>query len=222
MMPGDPEQEIVARNIAAILMARQIRQAGRIHPQTILTEIGALAGFAAQMSIRKSVIEAQKLDPDNVLIEVVTKSGEKYYFGELLNFIVFENLSAAPYSIRAYVREAVPQESRAVLTDVAEIASNAARTIGSRRFGVPRLASGHMPRKMPRAALTEHWRLAVAELTAAKRNPSLWPYDLAFAAQWQMITSRDLIVPPLAATIVMEAAIPMSRLDPATVAGALA
>ena len=61
---GHPEQESVARNVAAILMARQIRQAGRIHPQTILTEIGALAGLAAQMSIRKSVIEAQQLDPE--------------------------------------------------------------------------------------------------------------------------------------------------------------
>src|SRR6478736_651175 len=47
MLPSDPEREALGRSIAAVLMAKQIRQVGQIHPETILTEIGALAGFAA-------------------------------------------------------------------------------------------------------------------------------------------------------------------------------
>ena len=93
MLPSDPEREAVGRTIAAVLMARQIRSVGQIHSETILTEIGALAGFAAQMSIRKAVIEAQGLDPDTVLTEVVTRNDEKYYFSDLLNWILFENTS---------------------------------------------------------------------------------------------------------------------------------
>ena len=65
MLPQDPEREAIGRSIAAVLMAQQIKRSGQIHPETLLTEIGALAGFAAQMSIRKSIIEPQKLDPDN-------------------------------------------------------------------------------------------------------------------------------------------------------------
>lgn len=220
MLPIDPEREAVGRSIAAVLMAKQIRQAGGIHAETILTEIGALAGFAAQMSIRKGIIEPQQLDPNAVLVEAVTRNGEKYYFSDLLNWVVFENLTQAPYSIWAYVLDVVPQADRALLPEMADIVSHAARTIGSGRFGVPRLPAEHMPQMAPRIALDEDWRLALREFEGSGRDPPEWPYDLAFAAQWQMVTSRDRLALPLAAKIVMEAAIPMSKVDPKTVPGA--
>jgi hypothetical protein len=220
MLPNDPEREATGRTLAAILMAAQIRRGGQIHPETILTEIGALAGFAAQMSIRKSVIEPQKLDPDNILVDVATKNGEKYYFSDLLNWIVFENVTQPPFSIWAYVSAAVPDGLRPLLPDLSDIVSHAARMVGTRSYGVPRLPLAHMPQLLPRAALNEHWRAVQQELVASARDPAEWPYDLAWAAQWQMITSRDTLALPLAATIVMEAAIPMSKVDPATVAGA--
>jgi hypothetical protein len=93
MLPVDPEREVVGRTIAAMLMANEIKRGGRIHVQSILTEIGALAGFAAQMSIRKSMIEPQQLDPNEILSEVITRKGEKYYFSDTLNWILFENLA---------------------------------------------------------------------------------------------------------------------------------
>jgi len=77
-----------------------------------------------------------------------------------------------------------------------------------------------MPQKLPRAALDEHWRIVRQEFVASRRSPAEWPYDLAYAAQWQMMTSREQLALPLAAAIVMEAAIPMSKIDPASVPGA--
>ncbi len=68
-----------------MLMAREIRHGGPVHLETVLTEIGALAGFAAQMSVRKAIIEPQKLDLNEILPEVVTTNGEKYYFSDTLN-----------------------------------------------------------------------------------------------------------------------------------------
>jgi hypothetical protein len=221
MPPSEPERDAVARTLAAMLMASQIKRGGQVHPETILTEIGALAGFAAQISIRRAVIERQGLDPDTVLVEVVTKNGERYYFSDLLNAILFENETAPPYCIWSYVTAAVPQESRMLLPDVSEIVSFAARTIGTRLYGVPRLPPSHMPHSPPRAALDAHWRLVQSELIASGRDPAEWPFDLAQAAQWQMYTSRDTLALPLAAAIVMEAAIPMSKIDPQTVLGAL-
>jgi hypothetical protein len=103
---------------------------------------------------------------------------------------------------------------------MADIVSHAARTIGTARFDVPRLPPENMPHKAPRAALVENWPLVQQELTSSGRGPADWPYDLAFAAQWQMLTSRDRLTLPLAARIIMEAAIPMSKVDPRTVAGA--
>jgi hypothetical protein len=78
-----------------------------------------------------------------------------------------------------------------------------------------------MPGKMPRAALEENWNLMQSELKVSRREPSEWPYDLAAAAQWQMVTGRESLALPLAASIVMEAAIPMSKIDPRTVPGAI-
>jgi hypothetical protein len=218
MLPHDPERELVGRTLAAMLMAQQIKHTGQVHPETLLIELGALAGFAVQMSIRKSVIERQKLDADTILVEVVTKNDEIYYFSDLLNWMLFENTEHPPYCVWAYVKAAVPATHHLLLPDIAEIVSNAARTIGTNRFGVPRLPREHMPHKLPRAALEEHWRFILTELAA--RDPAHWPYDLAAAAQWQMLTGRDTIDLPVAARIVMEAAIPMSKVDPRTIIGA--
>jgi hypothetical protein len=220
MLPSDPEREALGRSIAAVLMAKQIKRVGQIHPETILTEIGALAGFAAQISIRRAIIAPQQLDPDSILVEVVSKGGEKFYFSELLNWMLFENLAKPPYSIWAYLLAAVPEPVRLRLPDITEIVSNAARTVGTRRYGIPRVPPAHMPHKLPREALDEHWRMVQQEFMASKRDPREWPYDLAFAAQWQMLTSREQVALPLAAQLVMEAAIPMSKIDPAGVPGA--
>ncbi len=220
MLPQDPERELIGRSIAAMLMAQQIKRTGQVHPETLLTELGALAGFAVQMSIRKSIIERQKLDPGAILVEVATKNDEIYYFSDLLNWMLFENMEQSPYSVWAYVSAPVPPDYRLLLPDIPDIVSHAARSIGTSRFGVPRLPTEHMPRKLPRAALEEHWRSIRAEFDASGRDPSEWPYDIAAAAQWQMLTGRDAIDLPLAARIVMEAAIPMSKVDPRTILGA--
>lgn len=220
MLPQDSERELIGRSIAAMLMAQQIKRTGQVHSETLLTELGALAGFAVQMSIRKSVIERQQLDPGAILIEVATKNDEIYYFSDLMNWMLFENMEHPPFSVWAYVAAAVPPDHRLLLPDISEIVSHAARSIGTGRFGVPRLPPGHMPLKPPRAALEEHWRPIRAEFDASGRDPSEWPYDIAAAAQWQMLTGRDTVDLPLAARIVMEAAIPMSKVDSRTLIGA--
>jgi hypothetical protein len=220
MLPQDPEREAIGRSIATMLMARQIKHAGQVHIETLLTDIGALAGFSVQMSIRKSVIERQRLDPDTILVEVATKNGEFYYFSDLLNQMLFETMEHPPYSVWAYVVAAVPPEQHLLLPDLSEIVSHAARSIGTRHFGVPRLPREHMPHTLPRPALEEHWRFIRAELEASRRDPSEWPCDVAAAAQWQMLTGLGTVNLPLAARIVMEAAIPMSKVDPRTVLGA--
>lgn len=221
MLPQDAEREAIGRSIAALLMARQIRRSGRIHAETLLIELGALAGFATQIAIRRAIIAPQNLDPATLLIEVATKNDEIYYFSDLLNWMLFENMDRPPFSVWAYVSAAVPPESRLLLPDIPEIVSHAARTIGTRRFGVPRLPREHMPSRMPRAALEEIWSRVQSELVSSGRDSSEWPYDFAAAAQWQMATVRETLSPPLAARIVMEAAIPMSKVDPRTVPGAI-
>ena len=49
------------------------------------------------------MIERQKLDPDTILVEVATKNNEIYYFSDLLNWMLFENMEHPPFSVWAYV-----------------------------------------------------------------------------------------------------------------------
>src|SRR5713226_2754819 len=113
MLPIDPEREVVGRTIAAVLMAKEIKRAGRIHAASILSALGALAGFAAQMSIRKSIIEPQQIDPNEILVEVVTRNAEIYYFSDSLNWILLECVAPPPYRIWSHVLDVVPPQSRA-------------------------------------------------------------------------------------------------------------
>jgi hypothetical protein len=216
----DPKREALGRSITAVLMAKQVRRAGCIHAETILTEIGALAGFAAQVSIRKFATAPRKFDPSDALVEVVSRNGETFKFSDLLNWILFENTTRPPFSIWSHVSAVVPERSRAVMPDFVEIVDNAVRTAGTRQFGVPRLPRAHMPRQLPSAALNQHWLSICQEFEMSRRDPVHWPYDLAWAAQRQMVASQHRLALSTAATIVMEAAIPMSRIDPASVPGA--
>jgi flagellar basal body rod protein FlgC len=48
MLSIDPEREAAGRTVAAMLVAKEIRQGGPIHLETILTEIGALEAARQQ------------------------------------------------------------------------------------------------------------------------------------------------------------------------------
>ena len=153
------------------------------------------------------MIEAQKLDPDSVLIEAVTKNGEKFYFSDLLNWILFENMDARPTASGPMCPTRCRGQSRLLLPDIPEIVSHAARSIGTPPFGVPRVPPRARAAQAAACRAHEHWAMVRDEFVASGRDPAEWPYDLAAAARWQMLTSRDTLTLPLAAKIVMEAAV---------------
>ena len=214
MLPNDPEREAIGRTIAAVLMAKQIRRSGQHssgdHPDRDRRARG-LRGADVDPQVRDRAAEAR---PDNVLVEVVTKNGEKFYFSDLLNWILFENVTQPPYSIWAYVMAAVPDAEPSAVAGPLEIVSNAARTIGTRRYGVPRLPAGHVPLMQPRAALDAHWR----EVARGARCVSARSRGMALRSRLGGAVA-DAHKPRHAraaarSPIVMEAAIPMSKVDP--------
>jgi hypothetical protein len=107
-----------------------------------------------------------------------------------------------------------------------EIFRNAAATVGDdARFGVPRLPEGHRPRVSPREALTALWPAAVKVLSreygpagkAERVSPGHWPTVVAMTAQKLIVRSKGALDPTLSMRIVLEAAVPMSKVDPKTV-----
>jgi hypothetical protein len=220
LVPTDNRRESLTAQIIDALTAHQLVQESRLHPETLLTEIGAVTGFAAQMALRKGVIEPQGLDPSQILVEAGSRRGEMFYFGDALNAVLFERMDEPPYSIWSYVAGTVPNPGADTLPDIIEMVRHAARTVGTREFGILRLPAAHRPRRPPRRALNQTWQLTYPLLRDAGRPPVDWPFDLALAAQRLMLMCRDTLPPRLAATIVMEAAIRMAKVDPKTVPGA--
>ena len=68
-------------------------------------------------------------------------------------------------------------------------------------------------------AALAHWPNVKTILITAGKQPLHWPLETAVAAQKLIQWAKDTVRPEVAASIVMEAAIPMSKVDPRTVPG---
>ena len=70
--------------------------------------------------IERTGISGHTPETDTGIKDLAKSWVNKYYFSDLLNWDVFENLTQAPYSIWAYVSDVVPQAERALLPEMAE------------------------------------------------------------------------------------------------------
>jgi hypothetical protein len=189
-----------------------------VHAETALTAIGALAGYAAQEAIWEGVVLPGKLPRDKAFTVVSAKGGQTYYFGDFLNMIL-SSTDPQQLSIWKLVAGGAVSAGAASadLPKLDAIFANAAGIVGGTGFGVPRLPADHQPHELPRQALLRLWPQVRVLLLEAELRPLHWPLELGLAAQKLIHLLKGMLDPNLAAKIVMEAAIPMSKLDPTTV-----
>src|SRR5262249_10197005 len=69
--------------------------------------------------------------------------------------------------------------------------------------------------ELPRAALKRTWPKAASILQ--RYRPAEWPVLLGGAVYRIITANQDVLAPPVALRVVLEAAVPMSKLNPATV-----
>jgi hypothetical protein len=243
-MPWGPEEADAANGAVSRLteyLMADLKGPRGVHIETMLTIVGALAGFSAQHVIWETIVKPGKLpvhgvgaafnDGAFVLAEAVT--AEKFYFGDLLNsYLVptggeLAKFGPGRYTLWGFVTAAVIRCGRKPLTreEIGEIFSNTAATVGSALFGEPRLPKVHRPAMLPRNALNRAWPkvrdiLARPDPASPNGSPlsvSYWPMVIGLVAQNSITQAKDVIDPVLAMRIVFEAAIPMSKVDPTTV-----
>lgn len=185
-------------------------------PETILSAAGALAGFAAQEALWEGIVRPGKMPVQQVFMRVETKSGQTFFFGDFLNRIV-ASTQKGDLSIWRLVAAGIALTG-AKVPSLEPLFARAAETAGSPEFGTPAYLQNLQVKEPPRQAL-HHWPRIKTILVTAGKEPLHWPLEIAVAAQ-KLIEARDHEVPPdIAALIVMEAAIPMSKVDPRTVPG---
>lgn len=194
---------------------KEFRHVRDVPCETTLTVIGALTGFAAQQGLWEAVVKPGKMAIQEAFVVVETRTGEIYFFGDYLNTIL---ASPKPehLSVWKIVAGAARVMGAADLPDLTPIFKHCAETAGTTSFGLPRLPDGHLPTILPRDAVNRYWPEA-RRILGDSPDPLTWALDAASAAQQLMLGMKDRIDPVLAAQVVMEAAIPMSRIDPMTV-----
>ena len=146
---GPARDEIVQYLLAAYKDARGI------HVETVLSAAGALAGFAAQMAIRKGMAPKTGVPAEKILVTVGGKDGRRYFFGDTLNMIVATQergkLSIWRFVAAPLVKAGLP------LPDQTPIFANVASTVGAEMFGIPSMAREKRLHELPLAALKRHW-----------------------------------------------------------------
>ena len=228
--PASQEPWEASRDIAAQLamgslvkfFPKSLTQNGRLQLETLFCTIGALAGFAAQHAVRQEYVgEAHK--ENEVFVIALAPNGERYFFAEQLNALlvserrdiisVWTILGGAALKLGA---------TKVQLPDCVDTFERATKSIGTPEFGIPRLPPGHKPYLTPRRAIEIFWpsvlqvftREPVVPVPGFKLvAPRHWPLVLAAVAASFMPALKDKLLPELAMTIFMEAAIPMSKID---------
>jgi hypothetical protein len=195
-------------------LLRELKDQRGVHCETLLTAIGALTGYAAQQALWEGMVKPGKLAITEAFKVVDTPSGATYFFGDALDTLL---TSAEPKHVSVWkiVAGGALAGGGEHLPSVPDLLRHSAATAGTSAFGLPRLPDDHLPSILPRAAVERFW--PGARLLLSLAEPLQWPLLMAHAAQKLMQAMKGSIAPDLAVKIVMEAAVPMSRVDPTTV-----
>lgn len=99
------------------------------------------------------------------------------------------------------------------LPDLKEIFQHTASVLGSNQFGIPRRPENHRPGDLPINYLKAIWPQLFPTIKLFCPNPVHWPVLYSLAIQEAIYAGKNAIEPGLAFRIVMESAIPMSKVD---------
>jgi len=227
-------------------LIRRLTTERGVHAETMLVAIGAIAGFAAQCAVEERIKkrdipgatkdmpreELGKLMYDKGLaVVVMAKSGEKYQFGDLLNGYLVKQATTVNYHLFGMlagtaVQMGVKYEE---LPDAIPMFSHASKTIGTPEYGILHPPKPLSPQYTPHEALKQFWPEVkfIFERTDGQRivdpakgrnvKPEYWPLVSALVAQQLLQWTKDIIDPRIGVALIMESAIVMSKVDPASV-----
>ena len=184
-----------------------------VHIESVLSALGSLSGFAVQEGLRQKLVIESGQPESKIFFIVKTKNNEVFYFGPIFDQFL-TGIKQGNFSVWTIVAEGAVKAGATKLPDINLIAKENAERIGLASYGVPDAISGHPVKDLPLVALQKHWIKVREILEFNKVEPIYWGWEIAYVAQGLILEGKDIIPPHIAAEIVMEAAIPMSKIDP--------
>ena len=207
MSPTDP---LIGAKIAGKELAPRMLDAVKVdrgvHVESLMCAAGALAGYSCQAAVRAKN-KAQGIDELAGLSVATTQDGAEYLFGDPLNKYLAES-EMSVWSIAAGGAQACGCES---ILDLDDVFAHVANTVGSSEYGVPRLPAGHPVHEPPQAYLARLWPKLFPMVERFCPEPDHWPIAFALGIQELLSQTRSALEPCIALQVVMESAIPMSK-----------
>lgn len=179
-----------------------------VHIDSLLCALGALAGYACQASARARAQAEGNTDAD-IFTLVRGVDGKQYFYGDAINWPLVE----APLSVWSLAAGVVQQLGGSTFADPLEIFRYVAGSVGGEGFGIPRWPAGHGSAQPPRDYVAIFWPMLLPVLEMLCTQPSEWPVLYGLAIQEAIVLGKDALAPELALNIVMESAVPMSKID---------
>jgi hypothetical protein len=207
------EDPLIGAKVGAQEVLQRVMQGMKdekgVHIESLLSALGALAGYACQSGLREEFIHGKGLSENQLFVLVGGADGRQYFFGDNVN----KPLAETQYSVWSLAAGAVHHLGVDPTTvNLGDIFQHVSETVGGDRFGIPRIPDGHKPSDLPGNYVKHLWPVL---LPVAKQfcPPMEWPVLFGLAAQDAILRGKDAIDPSLALSIVMESAIPMSKVD---------
>jgi hypothetical protein len=219
---GDPA--FVACNLAtgnlANNLAAWVERDGRVHAETYVATAGAIAGYAAQQSLKAQNSGAL---PRGMQM-ATTASGEQYLFGDALNAMLLADTEAEAggkvwsRAAGAAVAAGLPVDR---MPNLESMFRHVSEVLGGPLEGRPSTGPDHQPLAPVRELLALQWpratRVFAADFDDMHRNfgpvpESWWGAVTAYATARAILDAKTVLEPATALTILMESAIYASKL----------
>jgi hypothetical protein len=179
---------------------------------SMLNAVGACAGFAAQVAVWRELVLPAKRNPGDFFAYLGRREDGLLFFGEAINQFLFATVADR---VSFLSLAGIPLSDPSELPDIMELTAHVARSVGSDAFGRPRVPPPVELAELPRLALSKTW--SKASRIMAEHQCAEWPALLGAAACKIIDANQRSLAPTIAVRIVLEAAVPMSKLNPETV-----
>lgn len=184
-----------------------------VHVESMMVALGAVAGFGCQIAARLAPPAAIFADPARTpWAEVAGADGQTYYFGDAANYYLLE----APTSFWSVAAGVIGQISTQPVPNLAEIVRHVSMTVGGPDFGVIRFPPNTNASASPRDYLVALWPRVRARLDEGGLAPDEWSIGLGVCAQIALFAAKDVIEPAVGLAIMVESAVAMAKIDPAS------
>ncbi len=224
-MQMDQVSEAAVAHLGGYLLTTYSDRKGGLHAPNAVSALGAWAGAFAQVQARALLVSGVIPQTESTLLEMKTKDGASYYFGDAINACLLEGSEAFP----AFWNLAAGAAKDSKVVDkigLMEIVRHTSSVVGTSKFGVPRINNRYKPSEAPIDAVRMHGPLLLRHFLQLQLNPAMLMTVFGAAAQhfatFAAEEARDVRVtvamPRLEIVrLYMESAVPMSKLDLASV-----